>query len=66
LIWIIQVVSWQRPVHALAAAIAIYLVLHLVGPFLQIGAFGPFGLLVGIGFYLGAKSSLWWLPPASR
>jgi hypothetical protein len=61
LIWIIQVVSWQRPVHALAAAIAIYLVLHLAGPFLQIGAFGPFGLLVGIGFYLGAKSSLWWL-----
>jgi hypothetical protein len=59
-IWIIQVVSWQRPVHALAAVVAIYLVLHLAGPLLQIGAFGPFGLLAGIGFYLSARFSLWW------
>lgn len=61
IIWIIQGVSWQRPVHAIAAVIGLYLVLHYAGPFLQIGAFGPFGLLVGIGFYLSAKYSLWWL-----
>lgn len=61
IIWIIQGVNWQRPVHALAAVIGVYLVLHHAGPLLQIGAFGPFGLLVGIGFYLSAKYSLWWL-----
>lgn len=60
-IWIIQGVNWQLPIHAIAAVIGVYLVLHHAGPFLQIGAFGPFGLLVGIGFYLSARYSLWWL-----
>lgn len=60
-IWLIQSVSWKRPVHALVAVVGIYLVLHIAGPFLQIGAFGPFGLMVGIGFYLSAKYSPWWL-----